>query len=142
MDQESLDFFQGHSERFLEMVFRNGKREVIQTPDGYGRKTRECGDTVEIFLIVRNGQIRSASFQTHGCIYTVACANTVIHMVEGKSLEQAGSVSEEDVVDYLETLPVGERHCAQLVVRALRNALQDVEDMERQPWRKFYPRRK
>lgn len=138
MDQSQLDFWRQHSTNFLEMALSNDRCERIQHPDGYGKYGRECGDTLEFFLIVRNETIHSASFYTEGCIYTVACANTLVRMIEGKSPEEASGIEVQDVVDFLETLPGKERHCAELAVNALRLALMDLKQTERQPWTKFY----
>jgi nitrogen fixation protein NifU and related proteins len=128
MDNSSFDFWQNHSLRFLEMAFRTDKRETLERPDGYGKRSRECGDTLEIFLMVRDGKITSASFETNGCLYSAACANTVVYMAEGKTLEEAREIKPEHIIDYLETLPAAESHCARLAVRSLHAALADVRD--------------
>ncbi len=138
MDQNAMEFWQNHSVNFLEMALREDKREKIVQPDGYGQCSRECGDSLEIFLTARDGCIKSAAFHTDGCIYTVACANTVVHMVEGKTILEAWAVSARHIVDFLETLPKAERHCAELAVRTLRLALLDMKQTERQPWTKLY----
>jgi len=139
MDQCGIDFWQNHSLRFLEMVFQANKREVLRNPDGYGKSSRgECGDTIEIFLTLRDGRIASASFETNGCLYTLASANAVVHMVEGKTIEDAWEITPEEVMDYLETLPRAEKHCAQLAVRTLQHALLDARENQRHPWKKFY----
>ena len=53
-NKNNFDFWQNHSLHYLEMAFRSDKRETIDHPDGYGKRTGQCGDTVEIFLTVRN----------------------------------------------------------------------------------------
>jgi nitrogen fixation NifU-like protein len=133
-----MAFWEKHSVRFLEMVFRSDRRESLSQPDGYGRKSRECGDAIEIYVILRDGIISSASFETTGCIYSVACANAVVHLAVGKSLQEAGDITAERVVDYLETLPEHERHCADLASEALQQALTDARETLRRPWRRFY----
>jgi len=138
MDQSSLNFWENHSLRFLEMVFRADKREVLRNPDGYGKRTRKCGDTVEIFLTFRDGRIKSASFETNGCMYSVACANAAVHLVEGKSLEEAWEIGPETIADYLETLPQQELHCAELSAQALHLALANLLQIKRSPWKRFY----
>jgi len=141
MDEKILNFWAQHSERFLEMALSNKKREVLLHPDGYGTLTRECGDTVEIYLGLRNGRIHHASFQTNGCLYAVACANSAVHLVSGKTLQEAWAITPQHIMDYLETLPPEEEHCAELAVRALQAALKDLHDTQKQPWKKFYPRK-
>ncbi len=138
MDQNAIEFFRDHSENFLEMALKTDKFEKVERPDGYGKYSRECGDTLEIFLLARNGDIRSASFYTEGCIYTVACANAMIGMIEGKTVTNAWTITPQHLVDFLETLPQKERHCAELAVKALKAALLDLKETERQPWVKFY----
>jgi len=133
-----MAFWQKHSLRFLEMVFKADRRESLKQPDGYGRQTRECGDTIEIYVILRNGLIDSASFETNGCIYSVACANAAVHLALGKSLPEARSITAASIVDYLETLPEHERHCAELAATVLQLALTDAQETLRLPWRKFY----
>ncbi len=126
MEQSGLDFWERHSLQFLEMAFETFKRETLEKPDGYGKKTRECGDTIEIFLMLDEAKIRSASFETDGCLYSVACSNAVVHLAEGKTLPEAGRITPENVIRYLETLPENESHCADLAVAALRLALDDA----------------
>ena len=138
MNQDTITFWQQHSVRFLEMALRADKREVLKSPDGYGKKTRECGDTIELFLTVRDGRIVHASFETNGCLYSVACANAVVHLVEGKSIREAWQISPEMIADYLETLPQKEFHCAQLAVHALFLALANCQENAKNPWKKFY----
>jgi nitrogen fixation protein NifU and related proteins len=141
MDEKTLEFWRNHSVRFLEMALTDHHREVLANPDGYAKVSRECGDTVEFFLVLRDGRIRTASFETDGCIYSVACANTAVHLAAGLTPEEARSISERQIVDFLETLPPEEEHCAEQAVRGLRLALADVRDSERRPWKKYYDRR-
>lgn len=138
MDQSSMDFWQNHSDKFLEMVFSTDKREVLRFPDGYAKCSRECGDTMEIFLSVRGGSIVSASFQTDGCLYSHACANAAVHLVEGRSLEEACEITAEEISDFLETLPKADEHCAELAARTLHLALRNARETVRNPWKKFY----
>lgn len=140
MEPRNLDFWQQHSLRFLEMALRHDKREALANPDGYAKRSRQCGDTVEIFLIIRNQHILHAAFETDGCLYSVACANTVVHLAEGMSLQEAWEITPAAVVDYLETLPEEEFHCAQLAVQTLHLALAEAREIDRNPWKKFYPR--
>ena len=141
MVAKKFDFWQEHSLRYLEMAFRNDRRAIIAQPDGYGKRTGDCADTVEIYLMVRDGRIQSVSYQTDGCMNTNACANTVAELIEGQSVENAWEFTPEDVIDYLETLPAENFHCAELAVGALYQALRNYQDNQRTPWKKLYPRK-
>ena len=139
MDQSSVSFWQNHSIRFLEMALQADRREVLSSPDGYARVGREeCGDSLEIYLMVRDGTIRAASFETNGCLYVVACANTVTFLAEGKTFAEAQKIVPEDIMAYLETLPEEEAHCAELAVAGLRTAIADAREIDRSPWKKAY----
>jgi len=137
-NRKKFNFWQNHSLHYLEMAFRSDKREVINHPDGYGKRTGQCGDTVEIFLTVRNKKIESVSFQTDGCMNTNACANTLVCLAEGMEIEQAWGITPEDVIDYLGTLPSEESHCAEVAVGALYLALANLRELDRCPWKKPY----
>ena len=138
MVAKEFDFWQDHSLRYLEMAFRNDRRAFIAHPDGYGKRTGACADTVEIYLTVRDGRIQSVAYQTDGCMNTNACANTVAELIEGQSVENAWEFTPEDVIDYLETLPSQNFHCAELAVGALYLALANYREHQRQPWKKLY----
>jgi nitrogen fixation NifU-like protein len=133
--RQEFDFLQDHSLRYLEMAFRTDRREIIERPDGYGKRTGECGDTVEMFLTVRGDRIASVSFDTDGCMSTNACANTVAELAEGKSLEDAWDISTEDIIKYLETLPPDNIHCAELAIGAFYLALANYKDLKRNPYK-------
>ncbi len=125
--KEKFDFWQDHSLHYLEMAHRTDKRERIEAPDGYGKRKGQCGDTIEMFLTVRDGRIQTASFEANGCLNTSACANTVVMLAEGKTIEQAWKIMPENVVQYLETLPSKEAHCAELAVGSFYLALSDFQ---------------
>jgi len=127
MSEENSDFWQQHSIEFLEMAFGYDNRERLSDPDGYGKNTGDCGDTVEVFLMMEGESISHAAFDVEGCMNTAACANTVVSMVQGKTLAEAWEISPEQVITYLKTLPEESEHCAELAVGALYKAIADFE---------------
>lgn len=132
------DFWNNHSDRFLEMAFRTDRCEIVSNPDGYGKNTGDCGDTIEMFLTLDRDRIRWVAFSTDGCVNTRACANTVAELAEKKSIEEAWQITAEEVIHYLETLPEDSFHCAELAVGALYRALADARRQMREPWKKPY----
>lgn len=135
---EGFDFWQDHSLRFLEMAFRTDKRERLAEPDGYGKKTGGCGDTVEFFLSLDNERISAMAYESQGCMNTNACANAVIHLCEGRSLVEAWELTPEKVADFLQTLPPDHFHCAELAIGALYLALANAGELTRSSWKKAY----
>ena len=137
-NQQETKLYGELSEHYVEMATRMDKRQTIKNPDGYGKRTGECGDTVEIFLIVRKNSIHSVSFITDGCINTHACANCVAFLAEGKSIAEAWEITPEKVIDFLETLPEENFHCAELAVGAFYLALVNFQEFKHAPWKRLY----
>ncbi|BCL59480.1 iron-sulfur cluster assembly scaffold protein [Desulfomarina profundi] len=125
---EKFDFWNDHSETFLEMAYLWERRKPLNNPDGYGRKTGDCGDTITIYLAIENDTIISLNFQLDGCIHTNACCNGLAVLVEGKKTEDCWQVKPEDVIDFLQTLPEDHYHCAELATGAFYLALSDYEE--------------
>jgi nitrogen fixation protein NifU and related proteins len=138
MSNETSEFWQTHSLKFLECAFRTDRQERIQHADGHGKKTGDCGDTVEFFIMIEGSRITNVSYDLTGCVNTNACANAVIDLLAGKEIDQAWEISPEDVSDYLESLPGDHLHCAELAVGALYLALADTRDKKQSPWKKLY----
>jgi len=128
MSQDEFNFWQDHSAKYLEMALGTDRREAVEKPDGYGKRTGDCGDTVEMFISVNDNRIKRISFDINGCMNTTACANSVASLVEGKTIEEAWELTPEDVIDYLETLPSDHTHCAELALGAFYRALSDFKE--------------
>lgn len=126
MTGKTMDFWNDHSEKYLEMAFDNTRRERLADPDGYGKRTGECGDTIEFFLDLSGGKLKTVAYDSNGCTNTHACASTLAMMVEGRTLEDGWNITPEIIADYLETLPEDEFHCAELAVGAFYLALSDA----------------
>ncbi len=134
-------FWQNHSLHYLEMAFSAERRGVVSNPDGHGKRTGECGDTIEMFIQVSDDRIQTVNFNINGCINTNACANTVAVLAEGRCIDEAWEITPEKVIDYLETLPPENAHCAELAVGAFYLALSDFLKRSKTPWKKLYQRK-
>lgn len=132
------DIWQTHSIKFLESAFRTDRQEKIAHADGHGKKTGDCGDTIEFFIMTKDDAIENISYALNGCLNTNACANAIIDMIEGKSLNEAWDINPEDIAEYLESLPEDHFHCAELSTGALYLALADVREKKKSPWKKLY----
>ena len=137
-DDPVYNFWQDHSERFLEMALRVDYRERIAYPDAHGKRTGDCGDTVEFFLMIEHNRIKTITFDVHGCINTNACANAVVELTRGKSLNKTWKMKPEDIAFFLESLPPDHRHCAELAAGAFYLALANYREIKKNPWKKMY----
>lgn len=114
----------------------------IPNADGYGSAIGICGDDMEIWLRIRNGNIAEASFWTNGCSTTIASGSMVTEMVKGKAVVQAQKISQQDILTALDGLPEGSEHCAQLAANALREAVKDYIAYKNEPWKRAYQNRR
>lgn len=85
----------------------------------------KCGDTMTLYLKVKDGRITDVSFQTYGCGAAIASSSMLTELVKGKTLEEALQVSNEDVARALGGLPPLKLHCSNLAADALQNAVAD-----------------
>lgn len=135
---KNYKLFQEHSQNYIEMAFTADRRKRIDNPDGYGKRTGQCGDTVEIFLLVAEDCIHNILFEIDGCINTIACANTVARLAEGKTIKNAWDLTSDDIINYLGTLPAEQTHCAELAVGAFYKALSNYQKLKCSPLKKIY----
>lgn len=105
-----------HSDKFKMMVANLERFRMVDDPDGYGIKRGDCGDIVEIYLLIDGDEVKEVSFQIAGCLNTFACANTVSYLAEGKKLNDCWKISPEEIITFLESLPDDHHHCAELAV--------------------------
>jgi nitrogen fixation NifU-like protein len=108
--------------------------------DGFGRVTGPCGDTMEIWLRVKNGAIAQATFWTDGCGTSIAAGSMVTELVRGKAIAEGLRITQQDVLDALGGLPEESIHCALLAANTLREAIRDYLDFQKEPWKRAYHR--
>lgn len=136
--EQNENIWASHAIKFLEMAFRTDRQESLHHADGRGKKATSCGDSIEFFLIIKDGIIETISYAHKGCMNTNACANAVIDLIEGKCVEVAWRLGPKAVSAYLESLPENHFHCAELAIDALNLALSDARDKQKSPWKKLY----
>jgi nitrogen fixation NifU-like protein len=113
----------------------------IEKPDGCAQAKGSCGDTMEMFLKMKDDLIQECAFQTDGCGTTIACGSVATEIAKGKTFTEAlASVSAGEILKKLGGLPEEDVHCAQLAAEALRRALADYLYQKRSPWKKHYRR--
>lgn len=138
MNEDTNNFWQTHSEKFLEMAFRTDRQEELLHPDGKGERTGDCGDTITFYLVLDGERLQSISYSIHGCMNTNACANAICELAQGKSIDSAWDITPEAVAALLVTLPADHFHCAELAVGAFYLALSDACATLKAPWKKMY----
>lgn len=97
----------------------------LEDPDGHARITGPCGDTMEIWLKVKEGRVEKATFLTDGCGPAHACGSMATCLMEGRSVEEAAGIGQADILNALEGLPEEVQHCALLAANTLKAACSD-----------------
>ena len=112
----------------------------MDAANGYASVTGPCGDTMEIWLKVRNDIVAEATFMTDGCGTTIAAGSMITKLAKGKSVSQALRISQEDVLSALDGLPEESKHCALLAANTLKAAVKDYLAFKNEPWKRAYKR--
>ena len=84
-----------------------------------------CGDSLTIYIKVKNDVIEDISFLVFGCAAAIATSSMATELAKGKTIEEALKISEDDIVEALGGLPENKKHCSNLGARALKNAIDD-----------------
>ncbi len=129
---------QYYSEKYIEMATRLSRCEQPSVWSGDGERVGACGDTVHMFVIVRDEKIARIQFQVTGCFHTLACSNAVSLLCEGRTLDEAWQLSVEEIVVFLETLPEDHVHCAELASGAFYLALANCNRRKQEGWKQAY----
>ena len=87
-----------------------------------------CGDSLTIYIKVKDDIIEDISFLVFGCTASVATSSMTTVLAKGKTIEEALKIEEQDIVDALDGLPENKLHCSNLGVQALRSAIKDYLD--------------
>ena len=67
----------------------------IENPQGFGKVTGPCGDTIHIFLKIENDKIADARFLTDGCATTIAAGCKACELAIGKTFQEAFKITKE-----------------------------------------------
>ena len=98
----------------------------IKDADGVGEVgAAACGDIMKISLKIKDGKIEDARFKTFGCGSAIASSSMATELIKGRSIDEAMSFSNQEVVDALGGLPPVKIHCSVLAEEALKAALED-----------------
>jgi nitrogen fixation NifU-like protein len=111
---------------------------TLEDADGFAQVTGPCGDTMSIWLKVKDGTISDTSFTTDGCGTTIASGSMLTELAKGKSIAEAQKISQEDVLNALGGLPEESQHCALLAANTLKEAIRDYLTVRKEPWKKAY----
>jgi nitrogen fixation protein NifU and related proteins len=114
------------SEQVIDHFMHPRNHGLMENPDCFNAMSGMCGDTIGIFVKIENGVINRVSFVTNGCGPTIACSSAVTTMALNRTIQEAMSITGQDIIKYLGGLPLENTHCADLAANTLRSALAKV----------------
>ena len=84
-----------------------------------------CGDVMKLQIKVdENEKIIDAKFKTFGCGSAIASSSLATEWVKGKSIDEANTLQNTDIVKEL-SLPPVKIHCSVLAEDAIKGAIND-----------------
>ena len=86
----------------------------------------ECGDVMKLQIKVENDQIVDAKFKTFGCGSAIASSSLATEWVKGKSIDEAMSIQNTEIVEEL-SLPPVKIHWSVLAEDAIKAAISDYK---------------
>ena len=91
----------------------------------------ECGDVMKLQIKVdKNEKIIDAKFKTFGCGSAIASSSLATEWVKGKTLDEAHSIQNTDIVEEL-SLPPVKIHCSVLAEDAIKRAIDDYRNKQK-----------
>ena len=85
----------------------------------------ECGDVMKLQIKVDEDEnIVDAKFKTFGCGSAIASSSLATEWVKGRSISEAGTIRNVDIVEEL-SLPPVKIHCSVLAEDAIKGAIAD-----------------
>ncbi len=89
-----------------------------------------CGDVMRLQIKVnKEGVIEDAKFKTYGCGSAIASSSLVTEWVKGKTLDEAGALTNAQIAEEL-ALPPVKIHCSILAEDAIKAAIKDYRSKQ------------
>jgi nitrogen fixation NifU-like protein len=105
-------------------------RNVGDLPDAHGvgmASNPQDGDTVRFAIRVTGGVIEAARFKAQGCVAAIAGSSALTEMVQGKGLEEALSITKDDLATALDGLSERKQACSLTCLEALQFAVEKCD---------------
>lgn len=132
----------GYSEVVIDHWLNPRNFGQIGNYDGYsGKITSSCGDSMWVWLKVKDDTIQDATFISDICIGAISSGSMLTEMIRGEKIIGALQLSSDDILRALGGLPENFVHCAALAEAAIKAAIGDYNAYKAAPWKRLYQRK-
>lgn len=97
----------------------------LNQPDGYAKIKGPCGDTMEMYLRIKNDKIEDIAYTTDGCMTSHAAGSAATVMAKGKLVRECLKINQTSILEHLGGMPEDSQHCALLAANTFHKALRD-----------------
>jgi nitrogen fixation NifU-like protein len=107
--------------------FRN-PRNVGEIKNADGVATITSPDSTDVFTIyvkIRENRIVDIKFKTFGCVAAIASSSILTELSQGKTIQEALTITRKDIADSLGGLPPTKMECSTLAADALHEAIKN-----------------
>lgn len=100
---------------------------TLEPCSGFGLSgSVEQGRFFQFTLRLEADTIKAARFRTYGCVPAIAAGSWLAEWLEGRTVDEARSLTSQQLVESLGGLPPHRLFSAALAIQALRNALDNA----------------
>jgi len=82
-----------YSETTIDHIINPRNLRDMADANGFGKVTGPCGDTIEIWLKVKDSMVIDATFLTDGCGTTIASGSMATELAKGRSIPEVLKIS-------------------------------------------------
>jgi NifU-like protein involved in Fe-S cluster formation len=121
--REKLLLDMGFSEKAVSILDKKINMGTMEQPSITEQHQGSCGDILFLSLKIDDNIIKEALYEYIGCAGLQSCASALTTMIKGKSLDEAGEIDINDIIEYLEGIPHQKYECAEIARDTLRKAI-------------------